>query len=118
MLRPATDEDYEAFWGRPAPAEWFGLVEARPHLIEGFGCVFRCTEGRWWLAFQRCPGVGKVKTAHAAAKQLITRASEQGLKLYTLSDNSIHGADKWIERLGFQRTDEQKAGLTVWQISA
>lgn len=114
MLRAATDNDYEAFFGRPAPAEWFGLVEARPYLIEGIGCIFRCTEGRYWLAFVRCPGVSKVKTAHAAAKKLLSMAEERGLTVHALADPDIQGSSKWIERLGFRRSDETKGDLPVW----
>lgn len=114
MLRLATTADFEAFYGHPAPGDWFGLVEARPHLIEGLGLIFKCTEGRWWIAFARCPGVGKVKTAHAAAKQLLRMADERGLTVNALSDPDITGADKWVERLGFRRSDEVKGGCVVW----
>lgn len=114
MLRAAAASDYEAFFGRPEPAEWFGIVEARPHLIEGIGLVFRCTEGRWWLSFERCPGVGKVKTAHRAAKHLLALADDRGVKVNALADPAITGAEMWIERLGFRRSDEVKGGLTVW----
>lgn len=114
MLRPATDADYEAMFGRPAPADWFGLVSAKPHLIEGIGLVFRCAEDRWWLSFVRCPGVGKVKTAHGAAKQLLAMADARGVTVNALADPDIAGAETWIERLGFRRSDETKGGLAVW----
>lgn len=118
MLRPATDDDYEAFYGRAAPAEWFGLVDASPYLIEGLGLVFKCTEQRWWVAFARCPGVGKVKTAHTAAKQLLSMARDRGLAVHALADTGIPGAEKWLARLGFMPTDEMKGGMTVWTLSA
>ena len=54
-LRIASDDDYEAMFGMPAPAAWHGLVAASDWLIEGLGCVYRCTEGRWWLGFARSP---------------------------------------------------------------
>ena len=117
MLRVATDDDWHAWTGKPAPGQWFGLVDATPHLIEGLGAIYADIEGRWWITFERCPGVGKVKTAHAAAKQLLGMARERGLAVHAIADNRISGAEKWIERLGFARTDETRGGLAVWVLN-
>lgn len=114
MLRPATDSDWEAVTGMPAPGDWFGLVEARPHLIEGMGAIYRATDGRWWLTFHRTAGVGKVKTAHAAARKLLAMAQERGRTIHALADPAIAGAELWIERLGFTRTDETQGGIAIW----
>lgn len=114
MLRTATESDFAAVTGKPAPGDWFGLVSARPHLIEGMGLVYRDINDRWWLSFVRCPGVTKVKTAHAGAKQLLALADQRGVIVNALADPEISGAAKWIERLGFRRTDETQGGLTVW----
>jgi hypothetical protein len=113
-LRIASDDDYEALFGMPAPAEWHGLVAASNWLIEGLGCVYRCTEGRWWLGFARSPGVRKTKTAHAGARALLAHADRNGLTLHAIADPAIRGAEMWIARLGFERTDEQRQGLTIW----
>lgn len=113
-LRPATDDDWTAMFGIPVPAEWFGLCLSRPWLIEGLGAIFLGQDGRWWIMFQRCPGVAKVKTAHAAAKRLLAMADGRGLKVHGFADPRISGAEMWMERLGFARTDEDIGGLKVW----
>lgn len=114
-LRPATADDWAAMFGMQEPADWFGLVEARPHLVEGLGCIYRDASGRWWISFKRCPGVGKTKTAHASAKRLLDMARERGITVHGIADPEIDGGEKWLERLGFRRTDDELGGLRVWQ---
>ena len=113
-LRPATADDYEAITGLPAPGEWFGLVEAKPHLVEGIGLVYRDVEGAWWVTFKRCPFVRKIKTAHAGAKQLLQMARDRGLVVHAIPDPEVDGADRWMVRLGFRRTERTIGGLAVW----
>lgn len=115
-LRQAEDSDWAAMFGMQPPADWFGFVESSGWLVEGIGAVYRDTLGRWWLTFQRIPAVGKVKTAHKSAKVLLAVARERGLEVRTIPDLRIEGAELWIERLGFQKTDEQIEGQTVWLI--
>lgn len=114
MLATATADDYVAMTGLPEPAEWFGLAYRRPWLVEGIGVVYRAKDGRWWLSFQRAPGVSKVKTAHAAAKRLLAEADARGITLHTLADPRIDGSEAWIERLGFRRSGDAMEGLDVW----
>lgn len=117
MLRPATPDDWEAFTGRRAPGNWFGIVCAKPYLIEGLGAIYADVEGRHWITFERVPGVKKTKTAHAAAKLLLAEAKARGIKVHALADPSITGAVKWIERLGFTATDETREGHPVWVLN-
>lgn len=100
--------------GTPAPANWFGLVDARPYLIEGIGAIYQGVDGHWWITFQRCPGVGKVLSAHKAAKQLLGLARERGLAVHALAEPGIAGAEMWLSRLGFERTHETRQGHPVW----
>lgn len=116
-LRPARDIDWVAMTGLSPPDEWFGYVEATNHLVEGIGAIYRDGEGRWWVTFQRLPFVSKVKTAHKAAKQLIAAARERGIEVRAIADPRIDGAELWIERLGFQRTDETIGGYEVWALN-
>jgi hypothetical protein len=114
-LRPARDDDWHAMAGSQAPGNWFGLVEARPHFIEGMGCIYLARDGRWWIAFWRSAGVGKIKTAHAGARRLLADAKDRGLDVHAIADPAIPGAELWLERLRFIRTDETQGGLTVWK---
>lgn len=114
-LRPATADDWAAMTGLPAPGEWFGYVEGRAHLIEGLGAIYLAGDGRWWITFQRCPGVGKVKTAHAGAKRLLAESQERGVTVHALAQPGMPGADMWLERLGFAMTGQELEGVAVWQ---
>lgn len=113
-LRKATADDWIAMFGIDAPAEWFGYVEARTHLVEGLGAIYRAVDGRWWISFSRCPGVHKVKSAHAGARKLLADATERGITVHAIADPKFPGSETWIERLGFTRSAESKEGLSVW----
>jgi len=113
-LREARDEDWESITGSPAPAEWKGYAEASDWLIEGLGAIYRGTDGRWWITFERLPLVRKVKSAHACARRLLAWASSEGVAVHAIADPRKDGASMWVERLGFQPTDERIGGLTVW----
>lgn len=100
--------------GRAPPENWWGYVEARPYFIEGFGAIYQAADGRWWLTFARSPGVKKTKSAHTGAKRLLADADERGITVNVLADPRIDGAEMWIERLGFRRSDETIEGHAVW----
>ncbi len=113
-LRKAVDSDWHAIMAMPEPAEWAGIVLANEHLILGFGFLYGATDGRWWICFQRVPGVRMVKTAHRCAGVLLAAATEAGVAVYALADLRITGATKWLSRLGFEPTDEDMKGAPVW----
>lgn len=115
-LRPARNDDWQAITGQQAPGQWFGIVSDNGWMIEGLGAVYRDIEDRWWLTFYRAPGVRKLKTAHATAKQLIAEALSTGIRLYVLPDPRITGSEVWIARFGFQKTDETREGVAVWTL--
>lgn len=115
-LRPAVDSDWAAVTGMQAPGEWFGFVDDGGWIINGMGAIYRATDGRWWITFVRCPGVGKVKTAHASARRLISQANDMGISVSALADPSIDGSEMWVERLGFRRTAETIEGIHVWTL--
>lgn len=101
--------------GVPAPGQFFGFALDRGWLLEGVGGIYLGVDGRWWISFKRCPGVAKVKTAHACAKRLLAEAKERGITVHGMAQPGIDGATTWLKRLGFVETDENLGGLTVWQ---
>lgn len=112
-LRLATDDDWHAMFGIPAPGRWFGMVEANDWMIEGLGAIYLGTDDKWWMTFQRAPGVRKVKTAHAGAMKLLAAAREQGLEIHAIAHPEIRGAEMWLKRLGF--APELKHGeVDIW----
>lgn len=109
-LRPAEDEDWIAWWGGPAPVNWFGYVNE-----DGLGAIYEAIEGRFWLGFQRRPGVRRTKTAHMAALLLLSDAGKRGISVNALAHiDQYPGSDRWLQRLGFQQTDEIWKGYPVW----
>lgn len=116
MLRPATPRDWSAITGMRPPSVWSGIADAGPHLVHGLGGIYLAEDGRWWVFFHRTPGVRKVKTAHKSAKILLGSAREAGITVHAVEDDTITGAAVWLERLGFEMTDERLGGLRVWQI--
>lgn len=115
VLRPANDDDWKAMFGVPPPGQWFGVVRASDWLVEGIGAIYFGTDGRWWLSFKRCPGITKLKTAHSCAKRLLSIAREQGIVVHAIADPAIPGGERWLNRLGFNETEEKLGGLTVWK---
>lgn len=113
-LRAATDEDYAALFGEPAPGDWFGLVSARPHLIEGMGLAYRDARDRWWLGLMRAPGIGRTGLAHRGARKLMAMADERGVTLHAMCDPRFDGTERWLARLGFAPTAETMGGIVVW----
>lgn len=115
-LRQANDDDWKAVFAMPVPAAWFGLaLDRNAWVIEGLGAIYRGGDDRWWISFQRCLGLVKTKTAHAAAKQLLAMAADLEITVHGISQPGIEGGDRWMAKLGFVETDETLGGLTVWR---
>lgn len=114
ILRKAVASDWHAVMASPEPAEWAGIVYASEHLIIGFGFLYVALDGRWWLCFERCPGVRMLKTAHQCGRILLESAREAGISVHALADLRIDGAETWLRRLGFESTGEDIEGRPVW----
>ena len=115
-LRPADDRDWRIFYGQPAPLYWSGLVLEDPVMILGIGGLYASEDGRWWAFMKRAPGVGCVFSAQRAAMHMMAVGKEAGLTIHALADPAIVGSDKWLQRLGFRRTDEIMKGLVTWTL--
>lgn len=115
MLRDATDAD----WGRVfpqvnPPAEWFGLAEDGRYTIDGLGGVYKAEDDTWWGFFWRAPHVRKAVTSHRAGRIIMGLAQEKGIKVRVLQSPSMKSAARWLPRIGFEPTGEQRGGLNVW----
>lgn len=116
-LRRATDDDFYVWHGRPAPPCWFGLVGEGPGgLLVGIGGAYLGIDGRWWVAFEKLPGIGGAVTMQKAACEVIATMRAAGLgPLVALSDPAKPRADAWLTHNGFRPTDESMHGLEVWR---
>lgn len=115
-LRPATDEDYQAFHGRVAPLHWSGIVDATDYVIRGIGGIYLARDDRWWVFFKRIPGVALTKSAHRAATIIRETARVAQLPVHAIADLDVTGAELWLRRLGFVETDEAIEGHRVWKL--
>jgi hypothetical protein len=117
VLRRATNDDYHAFVGRLAPEQWTGLVSADEHLIHGIGGVYLASDGRWWMFFDRVPGVAMSVTTHRAARIVVDAARESGIVVHAISDLRMPTSERWLTRLGFVQTSEEIEGHPVWVLT-
>lgn len=114
MIRPATDQDWQALVDHPLPDIWVGLVSEDRLRVHGIGAAYLGKDGRWWVFFNREPGVRMKKTAHRAAKRLLWALRDAGIVVRALPDCRIPGAELWLRRLGFRPTGEAFGGIAVW----
>lgn len=114
ILRPADDEDWLVFTGKPAPSEWAGWVVEGPHLIEALGGLFRDVTGQWWATCAKAPGVVAGKLVHKAGHLAMQRAREMGVTVHALADPRVGASERWLRRFGFRETGESIAGHKVW----
>src|SRR5690606_8734137 len=114
QLRPATDADWYVFFGSAAPGEWFGLVADAGHMLLGIGGLFLAVDGRWWATVAKAPGVRSRLLMHKAAREVMNVAREAKVPVHALADPAIPRSAVWLERLGFQETDEMRKNHRVW----
>lgn len=103
-------------FGFPAPDSWEGLVVRSAWMRRGIGGAYKSNDGRWMMFFYRAPGVRLVKTAHEAALRIRNSMQARGIDLYAVPDPKIGGACVWLQRLGFEETNETIEGLRVWTL--
>lgn len=114
MLRAATDDDWQVFFGWGPPLTWFGYVAEDAHMLLGIGGVYFGTDDRWWITFKRAPGVRHRHTAQKAARMILDVVDRRGITVHALADPRISGAEFWLRRLGFTETAETLSGGNVW----
>lgn len=100
VLRPATRQDIEEFWGQSTPTlrAWIGEVDGKVIGIGGYAW-----EGRW-VAFLDLKSEGRKykKLIVRAGREMVRAADIQGIPyLYAQADGEEELADKWLKRLGF-----------------
>lgn len=111
-LVTATDADWQAMTGKPAPRHWIGLIYTEGGERVGLGAVQEMDDGRWWIVLK-----AKARRPVAlwkGARELIETAQSAGVTLHALSDPRIPRADAVLERLGFVRSTDELGGHHIW----
>lgn len=116
-LQTAEASDWEAMFGIPEPADWFGLVSRRGVLIEGLGAIYRDAQGRCWLTFARAPGVGRTRLIIEGGRTILAMARACGFAVHAIAQPQypVEETVPLMRRLGFAPTGEIMGGATVWR---
>jgi len=108
--RLAGVNEYCAFSGETAPAEWpgikpFVLLAERDGEPVAIGAVSWDQYGRAWGEFG-CKEKVSAALMHRTALHVLRMLREVGEPvIYAFCDKQIEGAEKWLRRLGFQIDD-------------
>lgn len=113
-IRLATKSDFHRFFHIPAPEVWTALALERDGLILGIAGVIYSEDG---LAVGFLDSkVALPRSVHRSALRFLDVMRSVGEKrIITYCDNSIAGAAKWLERLGFMKTSDTVEGQEVWE---
>lgn len=116
-LRRARDVDFQRVFGHAieTPSTWVGLAVDGRRTIDGLGGMYLADDGTWWAFFWRAPHVRYPIMTHRAGRIIVETAQEAGVKLHVLQDKRICTSARWLARLGFEPTGEDRGGWAVWQ---
>ena len=115
ILRLATQQDFQTFFGREAPAVFTALTASRGTAIVGIGGVAYSEQGEA-IGFldlrERLPAIA----LHRAARRFLAVLKEVGEpSILTYCDDALPLAKKWLTHLGFIETSTQIEGRSIWQ---
>lgn len=109
-VRPAEDMDFVKLYGMPAPENWEGFAGVNGRLVIGLGGVVKTDTGNWGF-FDAIPSAKVPVVIHRLAVRFLSGYRET---VKVVCDTSINNAEKWLLRLGFEKTDEEYGGMNVW----
>lgn len=114
MILPASDADFVAFYGRPAPETWLGMAAWDDGLIVGMGLVV-WNENGCAMGFVDRRGPVSAFAMHRAVKKVLGILKSVGEPaVYVTCDERIAKAEYWLKRLGFTPMDDNPE---VWQVT-
>ena len=101
-VRLATKDDFLRVGEKVPPAPWFAMVAVDGENLVGFGTITWDEHGHACGYFDRLGNVSAV-TIHRTARMVIEWLRGVGEPaLYVSCSETIPGAQRWLERLGFQ----------------
>lgn len=111
----ATDDDIARFYGGISLAgEWIGLARRRGRLVVAMGGIVRTDSGPW-RGFMDIPPSERGASVYRHASRLLKDAAKSGADQVAVAcDDTIPRAVEFLERLGFQKTDEIENDMAVW----
>lgn len=114
-IRDADDVDFARFFGCvQVTSRWVGKGLWRRRVLAAFGCLIEMQDGVW-MGFLDLPVAARRPSVYRHIRQVMDKAREQGATIIKAGcDTSIPRAQELMERLGFEPTDEEFEGKTVW----
>lgn len=113
---PATDADYLAFYGKPAPPTWIGMVVRDGEHLAGFGHVMWTVDepNVNALAFVDRRRPISPFLMHRAVKAVLAALKEVGEEfVFAGCDETIPSAAAWLKKLGFAPMSNDP---TIWML--
>lgn len=110
----ATDADFLAFYGEPAPETWLGVCAKEGERIVGFGVIIWADNG-YALGFVDRKGPISPFMLHREAKRVLRVLKQVGEPHVTVRcDGDLPRAAYWLKRLGFAPVDDTPE---LWRVT-
>ena len=114
-LRVATPADWTALTGMAAPGAWIGLAYEEEGRLLALGAAFEATDGRWWVSVT--PGVHRPVALMRGSREVVDTLVRAGVTAHALANPAVPGAERFLERIGFERSGETIGGHMIWRRS-
>ena len=114
-LRPATQADFIAMFGRPPEHRARALAAEVDGRLVGLGGFMLVMPDESWVCFMRATKELRARPValHRAGIRMLDEARRLGIRrLAALAAPGIEAAERWLRRFGF--APEEIAGVTVW----
>jgi len=85
-------------------------------MLEGIGGMYWGAMDRWWACLDRAPGIKGHRDLAKSTRWLVETAREFEIDLYALPDPKVGGAERLLQRMGFEPTDETFSGIKIWRL--
>ncbi len=103
---------------RYALPRFVGVVAEEDGEMIGIGLVLFVKGRRPFVTFDKTARLRQMPRLMARIGFKLVKAAVQACgEVYVMRNSQEPGSDRWLDRLGFQPTDERIAGETVWKLS-
>lgn len=115
-VEPASDDSFARFYrGVVIHHEWIGYVAKRGNLVIAAGGVIKRPDGQW-IGFLDMPAYLRTPLAFKYATKLLKEAASRGAaSVQVTCDETIPKAERFLVRLGFEKTEVEVDGKAIWQ---
>lgn len=115
-VEPATDDTFARFYrGVVIHHDWIGYVAKQGRLVVAAGGLVQRPDGQW-IGFMDMPAHLRTPLALKYATKLLKEAASRGAaSVQVTCDETIPKAEKFLVRLGFEKTEDVVDGKAIWE---